>query len=219
MQTTLRFLRRGAPFLALAALLPALAGCPGVIELKGMNTAGPGPSTVPPILFEDFSRGVTGSYTYGPQGAGAWAKVSTDGNVYHTPPQSMRIDYDTGTGTYGPGFGFGSNYLPRLGFFDATGTRSVQLWAKAPRGLTFQLTVKEGTVNGGDGEFYNAPQATGTGFWHRYTFPYSEFTRNIYSGNQAGNDTFDVSCLVGMQIQLNQNAGAGTMWIDDIRFR
>ncbi|MGH7441070.1 MAG: hypothetical protein ACREKE_00195 [bacterium] len=213
-------LRSSLPVLALAVLLPALAGCPGVIEFKGNGgPVAPDKSTVAPILFESFEKGVTGTYTYGPTGAGAKCVVSVDDSVAHSGSKSMRVDYETGTGTYGPGFGFGSDFLPGEGFFDATGTLALQMWLKAPRGLIFQVCLKEGTVNGADGEFYLAPQDTGTGSWHRYSFPYSQFTRSIYSGNQAGDDTFEVSCIVGMQIQLNQNAGDGTLWIDDIYFR
>ncbi len=219
MKTSPRALKNALPLLAFAALLPALAGCPGIIEIKSAVASGPTKSTVPPILYEDFEQGVTGSYTYGPQNAGASIAIKTSDTVFHSGHKSMECDYQTGTGTYGPGFGFGSNYLPKVGYFDARGTLGLLMWVKAPRGLVFQVCLKEGSANGADGEFYLAPQGTGTGEWARYIFPYSEFTRNIYAGNQAGDDIFEVSALTGIQIQLNQNQGNGKMYIDDVYFR
>lgn len=219
MKTSLRTLRRTLPPLALAALIPVLAGCPGVIEIKSKGAKVATVSTHAPILYEDFEQGVTGTYTYGPDGAGAKIAVATDSTIMHGGSKSMRVDYETGNGSYGPGFGFGSNYTPKVGYFDATGTLAVQMWIKAPRGLTFQVCVKEGAANGADGEFYLAPQDTGTGAWKRYTFPYSGFTRSIYSGNQSGDDIFEVSAIVGMQIQLNQNSGDGALYVDDVYFK
>jgi len=220
MKTSLSALRSALPFLALAALLPGLAGCPGVIEIKSRDgKSGVVASTVDQILYEDFERGVTGTYTYGPDNAGAKIAVAADTTVVHGGGKSMRVDYESGTGAYGPGFGFGSNYLPKAGYFDAKGTVALQVWLKAPRGVVFQVCLKEGTANGADGEFYLAPQETGTGAWKRYSFPYAGFTRSIYSGNQAGDDQFEVTAIVGMQIQLNQNQGDGSLYIDDIYFK
>lgn len=219
MKPSLNGLRQALPLLAFAALLPALAGCPGVIEIKSIADAGPNKSTVAPILFEDFRHGFTGSYVYGPTGVGAKITLASDDQVSISGGKSLRVDYETGTGTYGPGFGVGSNYLPKDGYFDATGTLALQLWVKAPRGLTFQICLKEGNANGADGEFYLAPQGTGTGSWARYTFPYNQFTRSIYSGNQSGDDSFEISAIVGMQVQLNQNEGDGSMYFDDIYFK
>jgi hypothetical protein len=221
MNLNFRIFRRALPFLALGALLPIAVGCPGVIEIKSKHEGGLKTATVAPILYDDFEKGLNQPYKYACTDSGSGAKfdISEDSQVFHSGHKSLRCDYQSGVGSYGGGFGWVSPYMPKAGYFDAKGTLGLEFWAKAPRGAIFQASVKEGMANGGDGEVYLSPQGTGTGNWKRYSFKWENFTRSIYSGNQAGDDQLAVSSIVEVAFQLSEKQGDGQLWIDDIYFK
>lgn len=211
------------PFVALASLsllLPLLNGCPGIIELKSKTVAGgPEKSTVAPILYDDFEKGLGGSWGYANTDGGANCAVSEETQVVHAGSKAMKCEYKSGTGSWGCGFGWTTNDMPKEGYFNAKGTIGVELWGKAPRGVTFQVSLKEAKGHGGDEEVYLAPQGTGTGSWKRYMFKYSEFTRGIYSGNQSGDDQLERGALSSIDIQLSEKQGDGVLYVDDIYFK
>ena len=200
--------------------LPFLAGCPGVIELRAkVATGGAEKSTVAPILFDDFEKGLGGTWNYANTDGGANCAVSEESQNVHGGGKALRCEFKSGGGSWGCGFGWTTPYTPTSGYFNAKGTVAVEFWGKAPRGATFQVSLKEAQTNGGDGEVYLAPQGTGTGAWKRYNFPYSSFTRGIYSGNQAGDDQLERGALSSMDIQLSEKQGDGTLYVDDIYFK
>ncbi len=207
--------------IVLALLLaPLLAGCPGVIELRSKSAkGGPEKSTVAPIVFDDFEKGMGGAWGYANTEGGANCAASEESQVVHAGSKALRCDYKSGSGSWGCGFGWTSAYTPKEGYFNAKGTVSVELWAKAPRGATFQISIKEAKANGGDDEVYLAPQGTGTGAWKRYAFRFENFTRGIYSGNQAGDDQLERGALGSIDIQLSEKQGDGTLYVDDIYFK
>lgn len=212
-------MRAQAPFIALL-LAPLLAGCPGVVELRSkVAKGGPERSTVAPIVFDDFEKGLGGTWNYADTSGGASCAVSEETQVVHQGAKALRCDYKSGGGTWGCGFGWTSAYLPAAGYFNAKGTVGVELWAKAPRGATFQLSVKEARANGGDDEVYLAPQGTGTGAWKRYFFRFENFTRGIYSGNQSGDDQLERGAIASIDIQISEKQGDGALYVDDIYFK
>jgi len=214
------FTRPLASVALLAALLPIAAGCPGIIEIKSKQAAsGPAKSTVPPILYEDFEKGYQQVSAYSNADGGASVNTGEEDTVVHSGKKAMHANYKSGTGSWGCGWGIGTNYMPKSGYFNARGTLGVELWAKAARGATFQISVTEGKQNGGDGEVYLAAQGTGSGAWKRYFFPWDGFTRSIYSGNQAGDDHLEIGSIGGIDVQIAEKQGDGTIYIDDIYFK
>ena len=212
---------RIAPFLSLAALLPLLAGCPGIIELKAKEGGAIATkSTVAPILFDDFVKGFSGTTAGNPDG-NASCTVSMVVGMPHegVTKKLVRCDFKSGIGSYGPGFEWNSLYLPKAGFFDARGTVGVELWAKAPRGIIFQVSVGEGKLNGGDEEDYQSSQVTGTGAWKRYFIPYTGFTRSLYSGNQSGDNNLAVGSFVRAGVQVTEKQGDGVLYLDEVHFK
>lgn len=205
---------------ALILLAPLLGGCPGVIELKSkVAKAGPGKSTVPPVLYDDFEKGLAGSYSYGNTEGGASCASSEETTVFHAGGKAEKISYKSGGGTWGCGSGWGSPYMPKEGYFNAKGTISLEFWAKAPRGASFVFSIKEAKANGGDEELWLAPAATGTGAWKKYTIPYETFSRGIYSGNQSGDDQFEKGSIGSIEIQISEKQGDGDLYVDDIYFK
>lgn len=200
--------------------LSLLYGCPGVIELRSkVAKGGPEKSTVAPILFDDFEKGLGGAWNYANTEGGASCNAVEESTTVHSGSKALRCDYKSGGGSWGCGFGWTTAYMPKEGYFNARGTVGVELWAKAPRGVTFQLSVKEARANGGDDEVYLAPQGTGTGAWKRYFFRFENFTRGIYSGNQAGDDQLERGALASIDIQLSEKQGDGALYVDDIYFK
>jgi hypothetical protein len=213
-------MRAHLPLIAAFALTPLLSGCPGVIELRSkVATGGPEKSTVAPILFDDFEKGLGGSWGYANTEGGAECSPVEETQVVHGGSKALRVDYKSGSGTWGCGFGWTTNYLPKEGYFNAKGTVGIELWAKAPRGATFQISIKEARANGGDDEVYLAPQGTGTGAWKRYMFRFDSFSRGIYSGNQAGDDVLERGAIASIDIQLSEKQGDGALYVDDIYFK
>mgnify|MGYP000515983772 CR=1 FL=1 len=85
--------------------------------------------------------------------------------------------------------------------------------------MTFYVFCNEGAANNADGEFWNGPDMTGTGKWTEYVIPYDELHRNIYAGNQAGNNTFDPSAISVILIQLVFKQGKCELFVYDIYFK
>jgi hypothetical protein len=213
-------MRQHLALIASLSLLPLLTGCPGVIELKSkVATGGPEKSTVAPIVFDDFEKGLGGTWNYANTEGGASCGPAEESQTVHGGHKALRCDFKSGTGSWGCGFGWTSAYMPKEGYFNAKGTVGVELWAKAPRGATFQISVKEAKANGGDEEVYLAPQGTGTGTWKKYMFRFESFTRGIYSGNQAGDDQLERGAIGSMDIQLSEKQGDGQLYVDDIYFK
>jgi hypothetical protein len=205
-----------------------LASCAGVITLKTPAiTGGKAPEQVytpkkPPVKFEDFEAGtIVGGYFYANGAIGATAKIniSTPGtDVAHAGNYAARADFNAGTsGDWGCGFGFQSVYGG--GYVDAKDREYLDLWIKAPRGLKFYIFVNEAMANGADGEYWNSNGITGAGDWKEYIIPMDTFFKNIYSGNQFGNNTIDMSGIGTVGAQIDAGQGAGTILIDDVYFK
>jgi hypothetical protein len=206
--------------LLLAGLaLPLAIGCGSFVQLKSKTAAnGPAKSTVAPIVYDDFEKGMGGSYAYAaPEGASCSATEET--TVVHSGTKAQKNTFKTGTGSWGCGYGWTTAYMPKEGYFNAKGTIGIEFWAKAARGIAFQISFKESKGNGGDEEVWQAPFSTGAGTWKKYFIPYDSFTRGIYSGNQAGDDTLERGSIASMDVQLDTKQGDGEMYIDDIYFK
>lgn len=215
-------IRAKALGVALLGLLPLLSGCPGVIELKSkLAKGGPTKSTVAPILFDDLEKGLSGSYAYAntDSAAGAKSAIAEETQVVHGGKKSVRVDYKSGSGTWGGGVGWGPPTLPAQGYFNAKGTMGIEFWAKAARGFTFQASIKEGKQNGGDEEVYLGPQVTGAGAWKKYFVPWESFTRGIYSGNQGGDDHLEIGSIGSVEFLFDAKQGDGSFYLDDIYFK
>lgn len=208
-----------AGFLMLSALLVGSFGCEHVVVLKANSMKGGQGGEVQPVLYEDFEKGLVSSYGFGNTAAGGGAKIAEETGEKHGGAKCARIDYQTGNGNWGCGFGFGSSYAPAAGSFNAKGTKGLELWAKANVGLNFNFMVQEGKNNGGDDEVWVSSDVTGTGRWKRYFIGWDQFTRSIYSGNQSGDDTMETASLASMQGQLREKQGDGKLYIDDVYFK
>jgi len=206
--------------MAAALLLPFLAGCPGVLELKSRQAkGGPARSTVAPIVFDDFEKGMGGAWNYGNAEGGGSCAASEESTVVHAGSKAQKNEFKSGSGSWGCGYGWTSAYMPKDGYFNAKGTMGIEFWAKAARGASFQFSVKEAKANGGDDEVWLAPASTGAGSWKKYFIPFESFTRGIYSGNQAGDDTLERGAMASMDIQIDAKQGDGVLYIDDIYFK
>lgn len=206
--------------LAALILLPLLAGCPGVIELKSKQAkGGPAKSTVAPIVFDDFEKGMGGAWTYANTEGGGNCNAGEETQNVHSGTKALHNIYKSGGGSWGCGFGWTTAYMPKEGYFNAKGTMGLEFWAKAARGASFQFSVKEAKANGGDEEVWLAPASTGAGSWKKYFIPFESFTRGIYSGNQAGDDTLERGSLASIDIQIDAKQGDGVVYVDDIYFK
>jgi hypothetical protein len=216
--------------LIVMALITAilLASCAGVITLKTPNiSGGKAPDKVyvakkPPVKFEDFEAGtIVGGYSYANGAGGASAKVviSEPGtDVAHSGNYAAKAVFNTGTNSdWGCGFGFQSVYGG--GYIDAKDREFVSLWIKAPKGFKFYIFVNEASANGADGEYWNSPGIVGAGDWKEYMLPMENFFKNIYSGNQNGNNSIDMVGIGTVGAQLDGLQGAGEILIDDVTFK
>jgi hypothetical protein len=199
-----------------------LSSCAGVISFRGPNTARSASvaadnKPLPPVKFEDFENGtLNGPYGYGNTGGGASVTYAISQEKPHSGQYCAKAAFNTGTNSdWGCGFGSGSTYGP---YIDASGRNAISLWVKCPEGKTFYVFINESGANGADGEFWNSPDQTGAGDWKEYVIPFDEFFRNIYSGVQDGDYTFDASGLGTVGAQLGGNQGKGDLYIDDITF-
>jgi hypothetical protein len=205
--------------LLLSAIAALLAGCQHFVVFKNAAGGGQAVGNVPPVLYEDFEKGLKSTYGFGNQAAGGQANVSEEDQDVHGGTKALKVTYKTGNGNWGCGWGFGSNYLPDDGCLNAKGTRGIEFWAKADVGINFNVMVEEGKKNGADDEVWVSSDVTGTGRWKRYSIGWDQFTRSIYSGNQGGDDTLDVQCLGSLQGQLREKQGDGVLLMDDVYFK
>jgi hypothetical protein len=205
-----------------------LASCAGVITLKTPAlTGGKAPDQVyvpkkPPVKFEDFEAGtIVGGYAYANGAIGASAKVviSEPGkDAPHAGNYCAKAVYNTGSaGDWGSGFGFQSVYGG--GYVDAKDREYIDLWIKAPKGSKFYIFVNEAMANGADGEYWNAPGIVGAGDWKEYLISMDTFSKNIYSGNQFGNNSVDMVGVGTVGAQLDAGQGTGELLIDDVYFK
>jgi hypothetical protein len=175
----------------------------------------------PPVKFEDFENGsIAMSYSYANTGGlASMGKFNASKDEKHTGVYSAVAKYDTGINTdWGCGAAFTSNY-GKDGYIDATGRTKLSMWVKAPENQTFYFFVNEANANGADGEYYNSPIQTGSGKWQYYEVPFDEFYKNIYSGNQAGDNDLDSSGISTVGIQFGGAEGKGNVYIDDVWFK
>ena len=210
----------------IAAIL--LASCAGVITLKTpVISGGKAAEKVytakkPPVKFEDFEAGtIVGGYAYANGAGGASAKIaiSVPGtDAAHTGNYAAKADFNTGTnGDWGCGFGFQSVYGG--GYIDAKDREYIDLWIKAGKGMKFYIFVNEAMANGADGEYWNSTGLTGAGDWTEYVIPMDTFFKNIYSGNQFGNNSIDMSGIGTVGAQVDGLQGPGSILMDDIYFK
>ncbi len=197
------------------------SSCAGIISFRSPNSgqsavaAADANKPLPPVKYEDFENGtLQGAYGYGNQVGGAGVVYAITQEQKHGGQYSAKAAFNTGTDSdWGCGFGSSSTYGP---YIDANGRNSISMWVKAPEGTTFYVFINEAGANGGDGEFWNSPDQTGAGDWKEYLIPFDEFFRNIYSGVQDGNYSFDASGIGTVGAQCGGNQGKGDLYIDDI---
>jgi hypothetical protein len=211
-------------FIVFIILIFIFSSCAGIIGFKNPHITRGEESKkqikrTEPVKFEDFENGtLVGSYSYGNKAGGASASYMISQENPHSGNYCAKAVIDTGTDSdWGCGFGAGTSY--GAGFVDASDTDAIHLFIKAPEGMTFYVFCNEGAANNADGEFWNGPDMTGTGKWTEYIIPYDELHRNIYAGNQAGNNTFDPSAIAVIGIQLGGKQGKGELFVDDIYFK
>jgi hypothetical protein len=205
-----------------------ISSCSGVLTLKTPKITGGKIETKgyvakkPPVLFDDFEAGtVIGAYAYANTAGSASAKLmisepATDKS--HGGTYCAKAVFDTGTNAdWGCGFGCQSTYGG--GYIDATNHEYLSMWVKVNEGTTYYIFVNEASANGADGEFWNGPSMTGSGDWQLYEVPFEDFYKNIYSGNQSGNNVMDLSGLGTVGAQLAGAQGKGTFFMDDISFK
>jgi hypothetical protein len=200
-------------------LASLIAGCQHVLVFKNASGGTQVAGNVAPVLFEDFEKGLKATYGFGNQASGGEARVSEENKEVHSGTKALRVDYKTGTGNWGCGWGFGTNYLPDSGCLDGKGTKGIEFWAKANVGVNFNVMMKEGKKNGADDETWLSSDVTGTGRWKKYFIGWDQFSRSIYAGNQAGDDTLDVQCIGSMEGQLREKQGDGSLYLDDVYFK
>jgi hypothetical protein len=217
-------------FLILSSLIIFLfTSCAGVITLKEPKISGGKAEEKkyvpkkPPVLFEDFEAGtVIGGYSYANTAGGASAKymISNPDNPEekaHSGRFCSKAIFNTGTNAdWGCGFGSQSVYGS---FIDAKDREYISIWVKAPKGIKFYIFCNEAFANGADGEYWNSPDITGTGDWKLYEIPMETFYKNIYSGNQSGNNMVDMTGIGTVGAQIGGAQGEGLLFIDDIYFK
>ena len=205
-----------------------LVSCAGVVTLKTPGITGGKIEKKkyvpkkPPVLFEDFEAGtVVGGYGYANTAGGASAKLmisDPSADEAHGGTYAAKAVYDTGTNTdWGAGFGFQSAYGG--GFIDAKGRQYISAWVKAPQGTNYYLFVNEANANGADGEFWNGPGKMASGKWDHYWVSFDDFSKNIYSGNQDGNNLLDPVGIGTVGAQLGGAQGEGEFFFDDVEFK
>jgi len=204
----------------------AFTACAGMIEVKtpgitgGKLAAKSEKKKFKPVLFEDFEAGTAvGSYSYANTGGNASAeKFIATTDEKHGGNYSAYSSFDTGAdGAWGVGIGTQSAYGG--GYIDAKDRDTFSIWVKAPAGMPFYFFCNEAQDNSGDGEFWNSPNQTGTGKWDLFEISMDEFYKNIYSGNQEGNNAVDMTAMGTVGLQFSGSVGKGTVYIDDIYFR
>ena len=208
-------------FYALTLVITSLifSGCESFVYLKDKGGATGMAGGGKPVLFDDFEKGLGGTWQYGDTANGGACNPSEASSDAHGGSKAVKCEYKSGTGTWGCGYGWTSSYMPKEGYFNATGTGGIEFWAKAPMGANFMFGVKEGSQGGGDSEVYNSAAVTGNGRWKKYYLKWDAFTRGIYSGNQSGDDTLNPGSMASIDVQLVEKQGNGVLLIDDIWFK
>ncbi len=196
-----------------------ITSCAGVISFrkpgaKRVQTATEEQKALSPVLFDDFETGsIDGSYSYAnTAGSASMSKFSVTSDEKHGGNYSAVAEFDTGISSE---WGCGAAVI-KNGGIDATGRKMLTAWAYAPEGMIFYFFVNETGANGADGEYWNSSNQTGAGKWAYYEIPLDEFFKNIYSGNQAGNNDIDSSGIGNVGVQFGGNQGKGKIYIDDI---
>lgn len=214
----------------MAALITAglITSCAGLITLKTPEITGGKIEKAkyvakkPPALFEDFEAGtLVGAHTYANNAANAWAKYQISDPAKDQAKNGRfcaKAEFFTGSDSAW-GCGFGSQSVYGGGFVDAKDREYINVWIKAPKGMKFYLFVNEARANGADGEYWNSMDLTGTGDWKEYDTAMDTFFKNIYSGNQTGNNMVDMGGIGTVGIQVGGAQGEGVIYIDDIKFR
>jgi len=210
----------------ITAAMFVLTSCAGVVEVKAPGITGgkieakAEKKKFKPVLFEDFEAGTAvGSYSYANTGGNASAeKFVATMDEKHGGNYSAFSSFDTGAdGAWGVGIGTQSAYGG--GYIDAKERDTLSVWVKAPAGMPFYFFCNEAQDNGGDGEFWNSPNQTGTGKWDLYEISMDDFYKNIYSGNQEGNNAVDMTAMGTVGLQFAGSVGKGTVYIDDVYFK
>jgi hypothetical protein len=205
-----------------------MSSCAGIVSLKQPEISGgraPDQKYVPkkpPVKFEDFEAGtIVGGYSYANNAGAASAKVGVSdpaADKANSGNYCAKADMNTGTnGDWGCGIGFQSVYGG--GYIDAKDREYLDMFIKAPKGFKFYVFVNEAQANGADGEYWNGPGQTGSGDWKEYVISMENFSKNIYSGNQAGNNSIDMTGIGTVGIQADGAQGKGVVLIDDVYFK
>ncbi|MCE5299396.1 MAG: hypothetical protein LLG37_00780 [Spirochaetia bacterium] len=204
------------------------SSCAGIITLKTPKITGGKIEKAsyvakkPPVLFDDFEAGtVVGGYSYANGAGGASAKIyvsDPQADKAHGGNYAAKVDIDTGAdSSWGCGFGAQSTYGG--GFIDANEREYVTLWINCPEGMEFYIFVNEAAANGADGEYWGGTPVKGTGKWTYFEFALDTFYKNIYSGNQSGNNVLDTAGIGTVGAQLAGAQGKGVFMFDDIWFK
>jgi len=199
--------------------------CAGVISLRNPKMTGgiieekKPQAKKPPVLFDDFETGaIIGGYGFANTAGAASVKYVISDQDPHGGKYCGHAIYDTGTNSdWGCGFAGSTPYGG--GYIDASGRSSIDFWVKCPEGLGFIVMLAEASANGADGEHWRSPGQTGTGKWTEYTIDFEDFAKDIYSGNQNGNNILDTAGLATVGFQLDGASGKGDFFVDDIWFK
>ncbi len=202
-----------------------LMSCAGLITFKNPKLTGgkieekKPMAKKPPILFDDFETGaIIGGYGFANTAGGASVKyIITDQNP-HSGKYCAKAIYDSGTNSDW-GCGFASSTPYGGGYIDASGRSSVSAWVNCPEGTGFIMMLAEASANGADGEHWRSYSLTGAGKWAEYVIDLEDFAKDIYSGNQNGNNQLDASGIATVGFQIDGAVGKGDFYVDDIWFK
>jgi hypothetical protein len=193
----------------------------GVVEkLNEENGIGPR-STAGQIVFDNLeSKKQVGAYKYADEKAGA--SIATLLKKRAANKYMLQGVYNSGTGDYGCGFGFASSPAAAAAgntsaAFNAKGRTQLLVQAKFPRGAKFRVSVNEADES--DGEKWTSPWQTGTGQWGKYLLPLRAFEKNIYVGNQDGNNQLDIATLKTVEFEIGPSQGTGEFLLDSVVFK
>jgi endo-1,4-beta-D-glucanase Y len=139
------------------------------------------------------------------------------------------ITYTSGTNPAGNAWGVAtrlfSPYSDALRNVDASGAVLLGMWIKAPAGLRYRIELEESTTitAGADGEAYQSraytlPAATASNGWQWIEVEIGRFTRDIYNGNQAGNNILDLKAISAFDFKIMGEQGTGTVLLDNVTF-
>lgn len=193
----------------------------GVSVTKNDNGVG-SKSTEGMKLFENFETNkLNNLYIYGDKQNGAVinASIKTRKGVLKNRKNEKYLDvvYISGNGDYGCGLGFGSSLIESATALNVKGTTVLQVVAKVPMGIKFRISVNE--QESGDGEKWTSAWQYGTGNWKKYLLPLNAFTKNIYAGNQEGDEKLNLENIITVEMEIGAKQGNGEIMVDDIEFQ